>query len=121
MQFRKMSSTNRILLALASFGPKISIIRVVETTCLVIALLYRIDARDLLDFLPVTDATATIWHEENNLGHRQDDRRRLRPTPESRRYHLAESSLNSFERGARTRTDRSRERLETSEEKVTCA
>jgi hypothetical protein len=121
MQFRKMFSTNLILLALASFGPRISIIRVVETTCLAIALLYLIDAIDLLDFLPVGDATATIWHEENNLGHRQDDRRRLRPTPESRRYHLAESSVNSFKRGARTRAYRSRERLETSEEKVTCA
>jgi hypothetical protein len=68
-----------------------------------------------------TVSFATVWHEENNLGHRQDDRRRLRATPESRRYHLAESSLNSFKCGARTRTYRSRERLETGEEKVTCA
>jgi len=59
-------------------------------------------------------------HEENNVGHRQDDRRRLRPTSESSRDHLAESGVNSFQRGARTRTDRCRERLETTEEKVTC-
>ena len=118
MQFRKMSSTNWIRLALASLGPRISIIRVVQITGLAMCRLYLIDAIDALDSLRVCDAPETIGHEENNVGHCEDDGRGLRLASESRRYNLAEGGIDTFKRCAGFGSYRGRECFEIRKEKV---
>ena len=119
MQFRKRSSTNWIRLALASLGPRISIIRVVQITGLAICTrLYLIDAIDALDSLRVSDAPETIGHEENNVGHCEDDGRGLRLASEGRRYDLAQGAIDTFKRCAGFGSYRGRECFEIREEKV---
>ena len=80
--------------------------------------LYLKDAKDSLDFLRVFDAAATIGHEKNNIGHRQDDRRGLCLASESGGCYLAEGLVDTLKCCAGFSSYRSGERVEEPKEKV---
>jgi hypothetical protein len=80
--------------------------------------LYLVDLIDSLEFLRVFDAAATIGHEKNNIGHRQDDRRGLCLASESGGCYLAEGRVDTLKRCPGFSSYRRGERAEEPKEKV---